>query len=205
MKKKVILSSIVTIALCLSLIAGSTFALFTSEHEFDVEVTAGKVNLDATLKLDSVQTTFNEYVDNTEEDGFTFENYGTATLNGNELKLTNMTPGDAVNMTVSSKNNSNVVIKYKVRLIAEGDLAPALEATIGEKTYTLAEDADEIVTDWTVVGVGTNIGDIAIQIHFPNSDNHEEQNTFQGAEGKVTVQLIAVQGNGADLYDNPNP
>lgn len=198
MKKKVILSSIVTIALCLSLITGSTFALFTSEHQFNVAATAGKVKLNATLTLDSVETTFNTYTH-----ANTFENGGTATLSGNELTLMYMTPGDAVNMTISSTNDSNVAIKYKVRLLAEGDLAPALEATIGTQTYTLANGTDEIVTNWTEVGVGSNIGNIAIQIHFPNSNDHNTQNTFQEKTGKVIVQLIAVQANGTDLYDNP--
>ena len=41
MKKNRILSSIITIALCLSLIAGSTFALFTSTDEVDIAITAG--------------------------------------------------------------------------------------------------------------------------------------------------------------------
>jgi predicted ribosomally synthesized peptide with SipW-like signal peptide len=198
MKKKVILSSIVTIALCLSLITGSTFALFTSEHQFNVAATAGKVKLEnAALTLDNVQTMFNSYTD-----ADTFENGGTATLNGNELELEYMTPGDAVNMTISSTNASNVKIQYKVRLLAEGELAPALEATIGTQTYSFANGL-EFATGWTEVEVGKEIGNIAIQIHFPNSEDHDTQNTFQEKTGKVIVQLIAVQANGTDLYDNP--
>ena len=38
MKKKVLLSAILSIVLCLSLIAGSTFALFTSETNLALEV-----------------------------------------------------------------------------------------------------------------------------------------------------------------------
>ena len=45
MKKKILLSSILTIALCLSLIAGSTFALFTSESKVNIAVTSGKVEM----------------------------------------------------------------------------------------------------------------------------------------------------------------
>ena len=47
MKKKILLSSILTIALCLSIIAGSTYALFTSSADVNVAVTAGNVELTA--------------------------------------------------------------------------------------------------------------------------------------------------------------
>ena len=44
MKKSVILSSIMLIALCLSLITGATFALFTSESSVNIAVSSGKVH-----------------------------------------------------------------------------------------------------------------------------------------------------------------
>ena len=49
MKKKVLMSSIVTIVLCLTLIAGSTFALFTDKNEINIAVTSGEVDLTAKL------------------------------------------------------------------------------------------------------------------------------------------------------------
>ena len=49
MKSKVLVSSILTIALCLSLIAGSTFALFTDSAKNDIAVTSGTVDIDATI------------------------------------------------------------------------------------------------------------------------------------------------------------
>ena len=48
MKNKIIVSSILTIALCLSMIAGYTFALFTSESQVNVAVTSGEVKVVAT-------------------------------------------------------------------------------------------------------------------------------------------------------------
>ena len=49
MKKKVLLSSIATIALCFCLITGSTFALFTDTTEFNVAVTSGDVEIELPL------------------------------------------------------------------------------------------------------------------------------------------------------------
>ena len=50
MKKKILLSSILTIVLCISLITGSTFALFTSESKVNVAVSSGKVEMVANIE-----------------------------------------------------------------------------------------------------------------------------------------------------------
>ena len=56
MKKK-ITSAVLTIVLCLSLIAGSTYALFTSEDTVNIAVTSGKVNVVATITEEKPATT----------------------------------------------------------------------------------------------------------------------------------------------------
>ena len=55
-KKNIIISSFATIALCLSLLMGSTFALFTSESKVNIAVTSGKVSVVANIDETSVQT-----------------------------------------------------------------------------------------------------------------------------------------------------
>ena len=50
MKKKILLSSALTIALCLSLIAGSTFALFTSSKTFSIAINSANVKLEAQIE-----------------------------------------------------------------------------------------------------------------------------------------------------------
>lgn len=47
--KKVILPSIATILLCLCLIVGSTFALFTSTSKIDITVLSGSVDMTASV------------------------------------------------------------------------------------------------------------------------------------------------------------
>lgn len=77
MKKKILLSSVLTIALCFCLIAGSTYALFTSETEVNIAVTAGKVQISATindtLQVKSLDTEFHE--------AKVFSNGGTVAIN----------------------------------------------------------------------------------------------------------------------------
>ena len=55
MKRRLIVSSFLTIALCLSLIAGSTFALFTSESQAKVAVTSAKVKLTASIENNAIE------------------------------------------------------------------------------------------------------------------------------------------------------
>ena len=96
MKKKSFLSSLVTIILCLSLIAGSTYALFTSEDQVNIAITSGKVNVVATILEDAMKT----YSLGQEQDAGKFANGGTAvftTESGEKvLTLDKMTPGDKV-------------------------------------------------------------------------------------------------------------
>ena len=123
MKKKVLLSSIATIALCLCLIAGSTFALFTSTSENNIAVTAAKVEMTAditNLTLASVRPATvaevraaaeggditiiedefgGQYVYADRADG-TFANGGTADFKDAVLTLDRITPGDKVSFDV---------------------------------------------------------------------------------------------------------
>lgn len=138
MKKKILLSSIVTIGLCLCMIAGSTFALFTDTATNNIAVTSGTVDISASLSdlqlysiTDGTDTnnsgSVNLFGDTYYyiEDGYTsttaFLNGGTASFtqdnDGNNigLTLTNITPGDRAEFTVDGTNNSNV--NTNVRLV----------------------------------------------------------------------------------------
>ena len=73
MNKK-ITSAVLTIVLCLSLIAGSTYALFTSEDSINIAVTSGEVKVVATILEDGMKT----YSLEKEQAAGKFANGGTA-------------------------------------------------------------------------------------------------------------------------------
>ena len=118
MKKKVLLSSILTIALSLCLIAGSTFALFTDSSNFNIAVTAGDVEIEAYATINSVYSAKkadaadDEYLVDENGNTYTHElqasgnflNGGTATLNGNNLEIVRLTPGDRVDIDINITN-----------------------------------------------------------------------------------------------------
>lgn len=189
MKKKVLLSSILTIALCLSLIAGSTFALFTSESKANVAVTAGKVDVVATIEKLTTYSMGNE----TAENGI-FENNGTAVLKENDsvLVLDKVTPGDMVTFQIKIVNNSNVAASYRIRMYVDGALASALvaKASIGEAVHTLS--GVESTTRWTRFD-GNETVTVPMSVELPIATGNE----YQSKSANVIVVVEAIQGNGA--------
>jgi len=192
MKKKTILSSVIAIVLCLSLMTGSTFALFTSEAKVNVAITSATVKVEAAVK--GVET----YSFDVKQADGVFENGGTAKVDDTtgELKLDKMTPGDMAKVTIAVTNKSNVLIQYRVKMTATGDLAPAL---VGKATIMGAEyDVNGGKTAWVKTAAAEEaIGDIVLEIAFPDA---EDNNDYQDKAANVVVTVEAVQGN-AEMPD----
>ena len=174
MKNKIIISSILTIAMCLSMIAGSTFALFTSESEVNVTVTSGKVSVLATAGDVTYGSTYGSTL-------------GNVTKNGNEIILENVTPGDFVDFTITVDNQSTVAVKYRTVVTISGDaeLTGALVVSFGGKTSA------EATSDWATIG--TDEGDATVNVHI--SLPEDADNDCQGKTCTITYVVEAVQGN----------
>lgn len=217
MKKNVLLSSILTIALCLSLVAGSTFALFTDSSFSEVEVKAGDVTMNANLanlKLFSAQadpngeefdengkTYFYAYQTPQVENGETinrFSNGGTATITEDLITLTNITPGDKITFELEGKNTSNVAIQYRYRIeVIEGfDLMSGCIFTVEGTKYPAMASYD---SKWANLAVDEDVEDndkIELALELPISAG----NYFQNLDAKIKLTVEAVQAN-ADMSD----
>ena len=186
MKKKIILSSVLTIALCLSLIAGSTFALFTSTAQVNVAVTAGKVEVVATL-ADLATYSMGE---STDVSG-TFANGGTASFtDAKELVLSNATPGDKVTFNVKIANESNVAASYRIKMTAIGELADGLIGKAGEN----GEKTVPYTTLWTSIDMNAEF-EIPVSIELPKDAGNE----YQGKNATVIITVEAVQRNATNV------
>lgn len=194
MNKKRLISSLLTIALCVSMIAGSTFALFTSKDTIDVSVKAAKVNIEATIS-DITLSSMGADMGADAAVGGTFENGGTATYDAQTgaFTLTNIAPGDKVNFKVNIINNSNIKIQYRVTEIIKGDLVDALVAKVDDvelvsnsSTWTL----------WDIPTEATKTVSHNVSIELPVDVNDD----YQEKTASVTFIVEAVQSNGTDLY-----
>lgn len=225
MKKRILISSVLTIVLCFSLIVGSTFALFTAEDNFDISITSGKVEINAELsdivlysaqpqdgyviddihnidytKFASVQR---EDLANTPDvlENYYFANGGSAGLNGNVLTLTNVTPGDKVVFNIKIDTaNTNVAIQYRCRIVADGGtLANAM--TVEVDGVDVPNNGDVYNSGWTdvdVSGLG-NLGSIAVSIELPvDIGNDYQGQKVQGQNVVYHIFVEAVQANGTN-------
>lgn len=227
MKKKFLLSSILTIALCLSLIAGSTFALFTDTTDFNIAVTSGDVEVYAKAELTDVWSAEASavaadkyYVDEfkntyerkylgttTDADGNvsgTFTNGGTATIKGANLEILRLTPGDGVSFDIAVDNRSDVAIMYRYKIEAnDTNLATGMVVTIDGVQH-------ERLSSWTSAWFSVTAPDgkpdpiinKEIKIELPVYAGNEYQSEYKNDPQKIekleyTVTVEAVQGNAA--------
>lgn len=215
MKKKVLVSSILTIALCLSLIAGSTFALFTSTSTQNIAVTSGKVEMTANIEgltLYSVKGTDGGAI--VDENGHTYEyeqrtneffaNGGSAIFDEAKATLTmaKVTPGDKVAFTLTGANASNVAIQYRyiIKCINGQDLMHGFNVYLSEGTDALAkyEALNSYTTEWRPLAAETAMTDVNVEIELPVTAGNE----YQDLTADIQITVEAVQGNAVTENDD---
>ena len=186
MKKSLLLSSLMIIVICISLISGATFALFTSESKVNIAVTSGKVEVEATVgninlySMDVLQTN-------------TFENGGFASVDGNELTISKMTPGDKAEFVINIDNKSNVNTIWRfVWECSEGyDLMSGMVVYINDVKYGAVKSYN---TAWALLDSDKVV---KIAVELPTDRGNE----YQDLETKAVFKVEAVQGNAG--YTNP--
>ena len=207
MKKRVLLTSVVTIILCLCLIAGSTYALFTDRISVNVAVTSATVDVEAAIDGTALKTWSLEDKTHTEANnrGGAFSNGGKASLVGGVLQIERMTPGDVVQFPIDITNKSNVAIAYKITASAGAytdengkvwdGLLPALIVTVNG----VQQDMNTYSSGWIEIPAGQTIEDLLVEVTFPNKDTDgSHDNQFQGKGVQITFTVVAVQGNGVE-------
>lgn len=191
MKKK-LLSSLLSLVLCFTLVVGSTYALFTSESKVNIAVSSGTVNVVASVKDVELYSMGVKQTDK-------FENGGTATVNGGNLALNGVTAGDKAIVTIAMENKSDVTINYHIETEIVGDLAPMLDV----KKIVDENGADKYValeskTSWAELSAGQSIDDLRISIELPVEN--EDANGIETTTN-ISIKVIAQQGNAPIPWD----
>lgn len=183
--KKSIVTSILVIALCFSMIAGATFALFTSESKVNVAVTSGNVEVVAIAENDALSSTIGQ---NVPETAYSIAN-GTVTLE-------KIVPGDVLTFDIRIQNKSNVSIKYRTLItkVSDSGLWDGLEVTIDGVKYSGATK----VAAWADATPGSEDVVVPVKVTLPESAGNEYM--LAGCTFAYTIE--AVQGN-AGVTDAP--
>lgn len=215
MQKKVLLSSILVIALCMSVIAGSTYALFTDKAETGIAITSANVDVAATMKIvetysavandtkinDYLVDEYGQFYKHVEQADHVFSNGGTAKVN-NEGKIVveSITPGDKFDAQIIIKNTGDVDMVYRYKITTDDKLADAMVITtkdINNGKLSVHQGLTSHTSEWATVEVKPDqIVYVDLSFELPVKTGNEYQ-----SEANAPVKLVydivveAVQGN----------
>lgn len=195
MKKRIILTSVLSIAMCLSLNVGATMAFFGSESKANISVTGANVNVVASIDPATGFTTYSKGIPTSEIEGKQngeFENGGTASIDAEgALVLNAISAGDSVKVHVDIYNDSNIRIQYRARVVCEE----------GEEFLDLFEIENDIRhMAWQIAEIGNDLKDeiVEVTIGLPEDVNLED---FEGQTIKFAIVVEAVQANAETTDD----
>ena len=194
MKRNVIVSAFLAIALCLSVVAGATFALFTSSAKVNLSITSATVRLSAVtvenrqmyslvdVNPDTLEGT---EIDRTEEG--TFFLGGTVDYSDGTFTINKMAPGDRITFDIKVANESNIPVKYRAVISdPEGsDLTDVLVITVNNEMYLGKSE-----TDYADLAVG-EAAVIPVKVELPVSASDD----LAGKTVTLTVTVEAIQGS----------
>lgn len=197
MKKRFIFGSICSIVLCISLISGATFALFTSESKNNISITSGKVEMLSTVENLETWSLEDDLSLPGRSDG-TFTQGGFVKFENNLLTIDKIIPGDKVSFDITGKNNSNVTILYRYRIeCAENTnllLMDGLQVSINDQIY---RGLKSYTSKWMLLGEKDNFETVHVEVMLPE----DAGNMYQDLTTNLVVVVEAVQGN-AGYTDN---
>lgn len=188
-KRNVVVSAILAIMLCVSLIAGATFALFTSESKTNIAVTSGKVNVTATVENERLSSTLAS--GNLAQTSVSYDDEAqTVTLN-------KIVPGDTVTFDIKIHNDSDISVKYRTIIACESDngLFSGLRFSIDREEFT----GRTSVSQYETLEVGAQDRTVPVVISLPESAT----SAYQGKTCTISYKVEAIQGN-ADIVPTPS-
>lgn len=138
---------------------GSTLSMFTKDFKEEVYFTVGTIDL--TANITSVETNAN--VNKIEND---------------TLSISNMTLDDSVSFKINFENDSNIKVRYRVKLVFTDEL----EGNVTSNDYLL--------TDWEVLDIKDEVREMDYTIEL--NQNLNPSNSYSG---NIKVLVEAVQYN----------
>lgn len=172
---------------------GSTYAIFTSEANTNIAVTAGKVKVEATVenvKLYSGVYNEDTAVYDSVEQTTNFLNGGTVTVENGVVTLDKVTPMDKVEFDVKVKNASNITAKYRTLItkLEDTGLFEGLSVKVNDVDF----GGGDSYTNWAVIEpTTTDVATLHVVVELPE----EAGNDYQDKSCLIKFAVEAVQGN----------
>lgn len=193
MNKKILLTSLMSIAMLSSIAAGATYALFTAEDSTNIAVTAGRVQVKSNIAGITHYTNGEKQVDG-------WVNGGKATQENGAVTIDRITPGDSVDIAIEVVNSSNVATRYRtlVEVAADNGLADGLEITLISSKGTESKFTGFAYQDWALLEEEGVAETITIRIALPL----EAGNEYQDKSTSINFFVEAVQANASFVNTN---
>lgn len=193
-KRSVIITAILAIIMCASLVAGATFALFTSSSSVNIAITSANVEVTADVE---VTKTWHEN-NGAESEGLYDTGKAEVTKENSQVKLTlsNFVPTDGVKLAVKLTNKSTVKIKYRVMLLADRTAGTELLDELNIDINGMEFRGYTLATEYVELEAGASIDDIPVTIVFP-----KEATGGKNITCNLVIKVEAQQGNAVATND----
>lgn len=187
-KSTILFTSVVAVIACLSLVVGSTFALFTSGQTTNIAVASGKVEVVATI-CDFHMFTRGEDGGQINDEWLS----GEAHEHGGEITLYNMACYDGVTFNINIASSSTVAIKWQVRLTLKGDPELYNSLDVDIDGIDLIENDAICASNWALLA--PKEGEQVVTTLNVRIELAESGNTCQGKNCSIAIAVYAVQAN----------
>ena len=215
MQKKVLLSSILVIALCLSAIAGSTYALFTDTAETSIAITSGDVEVTANMTVTQTYSAvasqnqptspylvdeYGQYYAHQPQPNYVFSNGGYVEIKDGQLVVHQITPGDKFDAKIIIDNVGDVDMVYRYIIDTDDKLAEAMVITTNDMNngkQSVHQGVTSHTSEWATVEVKPGeTAYVYLSFELPVFTGNEYQSEAN-APVELTYNIVveAVQGN----------
>lgn len=193
-KRSVIITAILAIIMCASLVAGATFALFSSSSSVNIAITSANVEVTADV---AVTKTWHEN-NGAEAGGLYDTGKAEVTKENSQVKLTlsNFVPTDGVKLAVKLTNESTVKIKYRIMLLADRTAGTELLDELNIDMNGMEFRGYTLATEYVELEAGASIDDIPVTIVFP-----KEATGGKNITCNLVIKVEAQQGNAVATND----
>ena len=197
-KKTKLLIALITIALCICMVVGGTYALFTDKVILTNHLKAGELNITlvrtnlTTTTLDE-ETGYLKTVESTPDVDFTNE---TAENVFGLTSDTKIVPQCSFEAMMEVSNNSDVAFSYSLEIVLDGDakeLSDQIELSVTVNGVTTTNKLSEGYTVENVATLAINqTSEFVVKILFLDLDS-EVNNAAQNQEVNFDLIVSAIQ------------
>lgn len=158
-KRTAIVMALITVALCAAVIAGATFALFSSSVTNDINVNTGDIAISSTVKLTNAWSTSQGGEQNTAENSgsetsLIFPATGGSVSVGEDgrISISGMGLGDGATFSITLDMKYSINMKYSLVLktnTADDFLRNNLQVTVADNPAVSLADGSVYIIPWT--------------------------------------------------------